>query len=58
MTNKKQKAAFRLEYRVGISGRKNSQQIDQHGDKSTAKINAKHSLTLQNNLLQWFSATQ
>jgi len=44
MTHKKQKAAFRLEYRVGQIARKNSQQIDNRSDKLTPKINAKQSL--------------
>jgi hypothetical protein len=58
MTNKMLKAAFSLGYRVGQTGRKNSQQLDQRSDKLACKINAKQSLTLQNNLLQWFSATE
>ena len=51
MTHKKQKAASRLEYRVGQIARKNSQQIDNRSDKSAPKINAKEFLTMQNNLV-------
>ena len=58
MTYKMQKTAFRLGYRVGISHPKNSQHRANMGDKLAVKIDAKQSLTLQNNLLQWFSATQ
>jgi hypothetical protein len=54
MTHKKQKASARLGYRVGQNARKNSQHHANISDKSTAKINAKQSLTMQNNLLQWF----
>ena len=44
MTNKMLKAASRLEYRVGQTGRKNSQQIDNRSDKLASKIDAKESL--------------
>jgi hypothetical protein len=44
MTYKKLKASARLGYRVGQTGLKNSQQLDQHGDKLTAFENAKYSL--------------
>jgi hypothetical protein len=44
MTNEKLKAASRLGYRVGQTGRKNSQHRANMGDKLAPKINAKHSL--------------
>ena len=44
MTYKTLKAASRLKYRVGQTGRKNDLQIDNRSHKLACKINAKHSL--------------
>jgi len=45
IANKKQKAAPRLGFRVGVFAQKNSQQFDNLSDKSTAKKSAKLSFT-------------
>lgn len=52
IANKKQKAAPRLGFRVGVFTQKNSQHHANIGDKLAGKINAKESLTMQKNLLQ------
>ena len=45
IANKKQKAARRLGFHVGVFTRKNSQQFDKRGDKLAPKINAKECFT-------------